>query len=55
MVNDIPGEFLIRFMTSHPKDAGIRLFAAMAEQRNSPAAKEKRSPVQLALEKLTSR
>ena len=31
MVNDIPGEFLIRFMTSHPKDAGERLFAAMAE------------------------
>ena len=31
MVNDIPGEFLMRFMTSHPKDAGERLFAAMAE------------------------
>ncbi len=30
-VNDIDGEFLIRFMTSHPKDAGERLFAAMAE------------------------
>ena len=29
-VNAIPGEFLIRFMTSHPKDAGPRLFDAMA-------------------------
>ena len=28
-VNAIPGEFLIRFMTSHPKDAGDRLFDAM--------------------------
>ena len=30
-VNDIPGEFLIRFMTSHPRDAGERLFRAIAE------------------------
>ncbi|MDR0861806.1 MAG: tRNA (N6-isopentenyl adenosine(37)-C2)-methylthiotransferase MiaB [Oscillospiraceae bacterium] len=30
-INDIDGEFLIRFMTSHPKDAGERLFRAMAE------------------------
>ena len=29
-VNDIPGEFLIRFMTSHPKDATEELFRAMA-------------------------
>ncbi len=29
-VNAIPGEFLIRFMTSHPKDATQKLFAAMA-------------------------
>lgn len=29
-VNAIPGDFLIRFMTSHPKDAGTRLFDAMA-------------------------
>ena len=29
-VNDIPGDFLIRFMTSHPKDATERLFDAMA-------------------------
>ena len=30
-VNAIPGDFRIRFMTSHPKDATERLFAAMAE------------------------
>ena len=30
-VNDIPGEFLIRFMTSHPKDATQKLFETMAE------------------------
>ncbi len=31
MVNDIPGDFRIRFMTSHPKDATEALFRAMAE------------------------
>ena len=31
MVNEIPGEFLIRFMTSHPKDATEKLFRTMAE------------------------
>ena len=30
-VDAIPGDFLIRFMTSHPKDASPALFAAMAE------------------------
>lgn len=30
-INEIDGEFLIRFMTSHPKDAGERLFQTMAE------------------------
>ena len=30
-VNAIPGDFLIRFMTSHPKDASERLFDAMAK------------------------
>ena len=30
-INAIPGEFRIRFMTSHPKDAGEELFRAMAE------------------------
>lgn len=29
-VNDIPGEFMIRFMTSHPKDASQKLFETMA-------------------------
>ena len=31
MINDIPGEFVIRFMTSHPKDATEKLFRTMAE------------------------
>ena len=31
MVNDIPGDFIIRFMTSHPKDATEKLFKTMAE------------------------
>ena len=30
-INDIPGEFVIRFMTSHPKDATEKLFQTMAE------------------------
>ena len=30
-VNAIPGDFLIRFMTSHPKDATLRLFETMAK------------------------
>jgi len=29
-INEIEGEYLIRFMTSHPKDASLRLFDAMA-------------------------
>ncbi len=29
-VNDAEGDFLIRFMTSHPKDASLRLFDTMA-------------------------
>ena len=31
MVNAIEGDFVIRFMTSHPKDATEKLFKAMAE------------------------
>ncbi len=31
MVNAIPGKFIIRFMTSHPKDATEKLFKTMAE------------------------
>jgi len=34
-INDIGGEFLIRFMTSHPKDASIELFKAMAESEKA--------------------
>lgn len=30
MINEIDGDFLIRFMTSHPKDASEKLFATMA-------------------------
>lgn len=30
-INAIPGDFVIRFMTSHPRDAGDELFGAMAE------------------------
>lgn len=30
MVNDVEGDFRIRFMTSHPKDATEKLFATMA-------------------------
>jgi tRNA-2-methylthio-N6-dimethylallyladenosine synthase len=30
-VGELDGDFLIRFMTSHPKDAGERLFRTMAE------------------------
>lgn len=28
--NDVPGDFLLRFMTSHPKDASQKLFETMA-------------------------
>ncbi len=28
----VPGDFLVRFMTSHPKDASIRLFDVMARE-----------------------
>jgi len=30
-LNDVPGEFVIRFMTSHPKDATEKLYRTMAE------------------------
>ncbi len=33
-IDEIPGEYLIRFMTSHPKDASLRLFDAMAACRH---------------------
>ena len=31
MVNDLEGDFVLRFMTSHPKDATEKLFRTMAE------------------------
>jgi tRNA-2-methylthio-N6-dimethylallyladenosine synthase len=34
-INKIDGEFLIRFMTSHPKDATKELFTAMAESEKA--------------------
>ena len=34
-MNDIDGDFLIRFMTSHPKDASIELFKVMAESEKA--------------------
>lgn len=37
-VNAVPGEFLVRFMTSHPKDAGDKLFDTMARcEKVAPA------------------
>ena len=32
-ISEIPGEFLIRFMTSHPRDASKKLFDTMASSR----------------------
>ncbi len=44
MIDDIPGDFLIRFMTSHPKDATEKLFATMA--RSEKAARHLHLPFQ---------
>ena len=35
MINDLDGEFLIRFMTSHPKDASRKLFESMAKSKKA--------------------
>jgi len=43
-IDAIPGDYLIRFMTSHPKDAGRKLFDTMA--RCSHVAKQLHLPVQ---------
>ena len=43
-INAVPGEFLIRFMTSHPKDASPRLFDAMA--RSEKVARQLHLPFQ---------
>ena len=44
MICQIPGEFLIRFMTSHPRDAGKKLFDTMAA--NPKIAKQLHLPFQ---------
>ncbi|MBQ2383781.1 MAG: tRNA (N6-isopentenyl adenosine(37)-C2)-methylthiotransferase MiaB, partial [Oscillospiraceae bacterium] len=43
-IAQIPGQFLIRFMTSHPRDAGQKLFDTMA--RNEKIAKQLHLPFQ---------
>ena len=43
-IDRIPGDYLVRFMTSHPKDAGRKLFATMAEC--SHVARQLHLPVQ---------
>ena len=44
MINDIPGDFLIRFLRSHPKDATEKLFRTMAECKK--CARQLHLPVQ---------
>ena len=43
-IDKIPGEYLIRFMSSHPKDATYRLFDVMA--KSAHVAKQLHLPVQ---------
>jgi len=43
-IDRIPGDYLIRFMTSHPKDAGEKLFDAMAGSAH--VARQLHLPVQ---------
>jgi len=35
LINDLDGDFLIRFMTSHPKDASVELFRAIAQSEKA--------------------
>ena len=51
-INEIDGEFLIRFMTSHPKDASIELFRAMAESEK--AARHIHLPFQAGSDRILS-
>ena len=51
-INGIEGEFLIRFMTSHPKDASIDLFRAMAESEK--AARHIHLPFQAGSDRILS-
>lgn len=43
-INDLPGQFLVRFMTSHPRDASQKLFETMA--RCEKVAPQLHLPVQ---------
>ena len=43
-VNAIPGDFLIRFMTSHPKDATHKLFETMARCEKVPTSSSRPWP-----------
>jgi len=43
-IDQVPGDYLVRFMTSHPKDAGEKLFDTMAACRH--VAKQLHLPVQ---------
>ncbi len=43
-IAQLPGDFLIRFMTSHPRDAGKKLFDTMA--KNAKIAKQLHLPFQ---------
>jgi len=51
-INDIGGDFLIRFMTSHPKDASAELFRAMAESEK--AARHIHLPFQAGSDRILS-
>ena len=53
LINDIPGDFLIRFMTSHPKDATEKLFRTMAEC--SKCARHIHLPVQSGSDRVLKR
>ena len=49
-IDKIPGEYLIRFMSSHPKDATYRLFDVMA--KSTHVAKQLHLPVQSGSDRL---
>lgn len=51
-INDLPGDFIIRFMTSHPKDCTHELLDAMAECKK--AAKHLHLPVQSGSDRVLS-
>ena len=51
-INDIPGDFLIRFMTSHPRDATEKLFRTMAECKK--CARHIHLPVQSGSDRILS-